>query len=53
MKVLITLLATLFFTTNLSSFSDLTPAQVCDINYTHQEKVYWFINSFENTSYYI
>ena len=26
-----------------SSLSGLTPAQVCGINYTHQEKVNWFI----------
>lgn len=26
-----------------SSLSNLTPAQVCGINYTHQEKVNWFV----------
>ena len=26
-----------------SSLSDLTPAEVCGINYTHQEKVNWFV----------
>ena len=41
-KVLIALL-TILFLLNLikshSSLTALTPAQVCDINYTHQEKV--------------
>lgn len=31
------------FIKNHSSLSNLTPAQVCGINYTHQEKVNWFI----------
>lgn len=26
-----------------SSLNNLTPAQVCGINYTHQEKVNWFV----------
>lgn len=26
-----------------SSLSNLTPAQVCGINYTHHEKVNWFV----------
>ena len=47
MKAPIVLSITLFvyynFIKNHSSLSNLTPAQVCGINYTHQEKVNWFI----------
>ena len=37
-----------------SSLSNLTPAQVCGINYTHQEKINWFVKpSMSDGLYYV